>query len=314
MSELSSTLSFLEKTSFTKDIGENEQTDSHIINSNQDCFFDIQKFGQELYLKSEEKNRSRANRANQNITGYDIAHNCIRQVLFKLRNTPIQNYADAWLPIFMRTEVGTAVHNFIQSNTEQFTETEINLKVPSIRFYGKIDYLINDSVLGEIKTCTYSDYASVLRKQQPREKDFLQAFCYHYILKNFLQEIQNPEVILPEGAGLKPKLRQYNIQKLQFIYVAHDIISSQAESYAEMLECVKTVKKNLNSKKNPFFFITSIVVDLDDELIENFHNLISEKFQHILYFEKTKTLPNKDNKFINTKNCFFCPYKMVCKF
>ena len=135
MSELNSAIDFLEsaaeiKTPPTDNL---KQTKEDVSSTNDEhSFFDIQKFGQELYHISEKKNRKRAERPNQNITGYDICNNCIQQVLFKLRNTPIENYADSWLPIFMRTEVGSAVHNFIQNNTKQFTETEVNLKIPSI--------------------------------------------------------------------------------------------------------------------------------------------------------------------------------------
>ena len=51
--------------------------------------------------------------------------------------------------------------------------------------------------------------------------------------------------------------KKYNVDKLQFLYIAHDIVSSQAETYAEMLECVKSVKRSLDSRHNPFFFITT---------------------------------------------------------
>ena len=321
MSELNSTLEFLEsaaeiKTPPTDSIPESHLTDT--IKKTNDLstehqYFDIQAFGQELYHISEEKNKKRAERPNQNITGYDIAHNCIQQVLFKLRNTPIENYADSWLPIFMRTEVGSAVHNFIQNNTKQFTETEVNLKVPSIGFYGKIDYMVGSNVLGEIKTCTYEDYKMVLRKQQPREKDFLQAYTYRYMLQNHLDEILSNDVKIHYNMGEKPKLSEYNVDKLQFLYIAHDIISSQAETYAEMLECVKSVKKSLDSRHNPFFFITTIIVDLDDETCKKMDEFVSGKFEDIHYYMKTETNPDDSSRYVNKKNCYFCPYKSVCK-
>jgi len=134
LSELNATIEFLEDS-----VEENIETEEIIIEKpkiiTESIPFDIKKFRDELEIISRKKNQQRAERPNQNITGYDIAHNCIMQVLFKLRNTPIKNYADIWLPIFMRTELGNAVHRFIQDNTKQFTEVELNLKVPSIRFY-----------------------------------------------------------------------------------------------------------------------------------------------------------------------------------
>lgn len=314
MSELNSTINFLEGTDYIIDPPKDEYDgyiEDEIPSEVSTRVFNIQDFGQELYKKSETRNRIRAERPNQNITGYDIAHNCIQQVLYKLRNTPIQNYADSWLPIFMRTEIGSAVHNFIQGNTKQFTEVEVNLKVPSLRFYGKIDYLIGSDVLGEIKTCTYEDYMGVIRKKQPREKDFLQAFTYQYVLSKYLPEVKTAEV--KKSYGEKPKLDTYNIKKIQFLYISHDLISSQVETYTEMMERIRTLKQNLDSKKNPFFFITSVVVDLDDELVHKFHEFIEGKFDDIHHYLKMETNPAEGARYINTKNCFFCPYKTICK-
>ena len=312
MSELNSTIDFLESAAEIEtpptdnlELVSEEKKDSEFN------FFNIQQFGQELYNKSETRNRERAMRLTQNITGYDIAHNCLQQVLFKLRNTPLKNYADSWLPIFMRTEVGSAVHNFIQNNTSQFTETELNLKVPSIGFYGKIDYMIGDNVLGEIKTCTYSDYKWIIRHQKPREKDFLQAFTYHYVISNYIDEILDPSITIRSYMGLKPKLPKYNITKLQFLYIAHDIISSHAETYTEMMEIIQTVKKNLNSKNNPFFFMTSVVVDLDEDLINKTYEYIRGKFDDIHHYMQTRTNPTEENQYIKN-DCFFCPYRQVC--
>ena len=314
MSDLNSTIEFLEEGCEIQ----NPPTDSWVLPAektieevdNNISLFDIQEFGRELYEKSAKKNKARALRPNQNITGYDIAHSCIQSVLFKLRNTPIRNYADSWLPIFMRTEVGSAVHNFIQGNTKQFSETEVNLRVPSIGFYGKIDYLVGNSVLGEIKTCTYEDYRSILNKQQPRDKDFLQAFTYYYILKNHLAEAREAEV--SKRCGEKPHLEAYDIQRLQFLYISHDLISSQAESYSEMMEAVRQLKRNLDSKKNPFFFITSVVVDLTPEIEEKYFDFIRGKFEDIHTYMRTSTNPTEGSRYL-TQDCFFCPYKSICE-
>lgn len=313
MSELTSAIDFLETSDEIIEneiVEENDETPEKEQDI-EDTVFDIQKFGRELYSKSEMKNKERLSRPSQNITGYDIAHNCIMQVLFKLRNTPIKNYADSWLPIFMRTEVGSAVHNFIQGNTSQFTETEVNLKIPSIGFYGKIDYMIGGGVLGEIKTCTYSDYKTIVNQQKPREKDFLQAFTYYYMLKNYLDEARSVEIY--HGMGDKPRLDRYDVRKMQFLYIAHDIISSQAESYSEMMEYVKIVKQNLNSRKNSFFFITSLVIDITDEMDKQYSEYIRNKLDDIHHYMKTCMDPTKESRFVNTKNCFFCPYKEICK-
>lgn len=314
MSELNSALTFLED-SAKIEVEKNKiiyEKEINSINLNT-APFDIQKFGEELAIKSGIKNKQRADRPNQNITGYDIAHNCIGQVIFKLRNTPIKNYVDAWLPIYMRTELGNAVHNFIQTNTKQFTEVELNLKVPSVGFYGKIDYTIGDNIIGEIKSCTYSDYATIIRKQAPRTKDYLQIMTYQYILETYLDEIQQDDVIIHNGMGDKPKLKNYDIKQLQFIYVAHDMVSSNAESYAAMVELAKSVKTSLNSKRNPFFFITTLIIDLTDEIKENCHKWISEKINDVHHYMKTDTFPKKTARYVDHNGCYFCPYKYVCK-
>ena len=308
MSDLNSTINFLES---VEEIKNPPMDEIKVNNSDEFHFFDIGKFSQELFEKSDFENKKRAMRPVQNITGYDIAVNCIQNVLFKLRNTPLENYANSWLPIFMRTEIGTGVHNFIQKNTKQFTETEVNLKVPSIRFYGKIDYLINNNILGEIKTMTYEDYRKCVKDQTPREKDFLQAYCYKYILTKYIDEIKSDDTKVAKFMGEKPKLDNYNIQKLQFLYIAHDIIASECGSYAEMLQSMRNLKKNLSSKNNPFFFITSIVVDLNEKICKEFDEFIENKIADIHYYLETNTNP-KDNSRYVIKSCYFCPYKEIC--
>lgn len=95
MSELNSTIEFLENSEVIINPPTDDfETPIESVPDEEIRVFDIQEFGQELYRKSEIKNRARAQKENQNITGYDIAHNCIQQVLFKLRNTPLENYAD----------------------------------------------------------------------------------------------------------------------------------------------------------------------------------------------------------------------------
>ena len=317
MSELTAVLDFLSSSSEIKtDVATSIEEVTEIINEKTEIIspFDIQKFGQELEKFSGQRNVERASRAHQNITGYDIAHNCIAQVLFKLRNTPVPNMSDPWLPIFMRVELGNAVHSFIQTNTAQFTETELNLKVPSIGFYGKIDFMCGPNILGEIKSCTYTDYAKVIRTKQPREKDFLQAMCYQYIISNFIDEIKSDDVKIYHGMGEKPKHDKYDIKQLQFIYVAHDIMSSDLESMSEIQNSVKQTKKILDSKKNPFFFITTLLIDLDEETRKQCDDWISGKFDDIHYYMKTNTDPKQDARYLNRTGCFFCAYESICKY
>lgn len=308
MSELNSALDFLNEV--TKESEEQNNTKEEIIT--QSSPFDIQLFENELHESSFKKNKTRAERPNQNITGYDICHNCIQQVLFKLRNTPIPNYSDIWLPIHMRTELGNAVHSFLQTNTKQFTETELNLKVPSIGFYGKIDYAIGDKILGEIKSVPYNEYAGIVKNQKPRDKDYLQLMTYSYIISNYLDEIKSSSVRVPKFMGLKPQLKKYTPEKIQFIYVAHDVISSaETESFTTTKKRIMDFKKTLNSKNNPFFFITTLLIDLSDEQKEKTYTWISDKFDAIHKYMKENSNPTANSKFV-THDCFFCPYTDIC--
>ena len=145
MSELNSALDFLHDNSFSEKEKIDQVTENiekNVIEHNQP--FNVQLFEEELFKQSYDKNKKHSERLTQNITGYDICHNCIQNVLYKLRNTPVPSYADVWLPVKLRTTLGNAAHEFLQKNTKQFTETELNLKVPSIGFYGKIDFSIGN--------------------------------------------------------------------------------------------------------------------------------------------------------------------------
>ena len=177
---------------------------------------------------------------------------------------------------------------------------------------GKIDSLLGSNILCEIKSCTYEDYRKIIRTQQPREKDLLQAMTYQYILTNYLEEIQSEKVTLPYG-GDKPKLEKYDIKQIQFIYVAHDVVASDAESYAEIVELMRSTKKLLQSKNNQFFFITSLLVDIDDELRDHCNDFVKKKIADILKYMKAKNSPTKKSRFVNFNNCYFCPYREICE-
>ena len=177
--------------------------------------FNIDTFNQELFERSSVKNQLYRD-AVQNISAYDISSGCIRDIFYKLTNTPVESFADKWLPILMRSTIGTAIHDFIQSNTDQFTEREVSLKVPSIRFSGRLDNLIGPNILVEIKSCTYSDYEKIIRTRKPRVSDFYQTMVYKYILEKHLAEARDPNIKIRKGTS-KPKFEKYDIQTIQFI-------------------------------------------------------------------------------------------------
>lgn len=271
--------------------------------------FDVNDFVDDLAVKSEKRNQ-RAQYYSNNINSYDIASNCIRQVLFKILNYPVQSYRDVWLPVMMRANLGNAVHEFIQDNASVFTESEVALRIPSQRLSVRLDNLINNNVLVEIKSCTYTDYAKILRTQRPRDPDFYQVMLYRYLLHNHLEEArQQPK----KKRGTLPKLDKYNIDTVQIIYAAHDLISSETKSVSEAVKHASEVKKVLNSKHNKFFYITALTLDFSVIDTAPYEEYIVEKLNTINHYLNTNTIPPMDNKFVKANGCFFCLYKDVCK-
>jgi len=273
--------------------------------------FNIDVFIRELFEKSEQKNQLYHEVA-QNINAYDIASGCIRNIFYKLTNTPVESFADKWLPILLRSTIGTAIHEFIQSNTNQFTEGEVSLKIPSIRFSGRLDNLIGPNILIEIKSCTYSDYEKIIRTRKPRISDFCQAIVYKYILEKYINEARDPSIQIRKGTN-KPKLENYDIQTIQFIYVAHDVTATDVDSFSEVLNRIKNLKKLLNSKSNSFFFITTLVIDTTNDITDKYLEYVENKIKYINYYVDNQILPPAEDPFIDKSACFFCLYSRgVC--
>jgi len=273
-----------------------------------DCLFNLDHFLKDLETKSEYKNKAYSMNANS-ISSYDISSNCIREVIFKILNYPVESFKDVWLPVVMRAFLGNAVHDFIQSTSTCFTESEVSLKVPSIRTSCRIDNLINDNVLVEIKSCTYDDYSKIISSSKPRESDFNQTLFFRWLLHNHLDEAKAQP--LNTLRSNPPKLDKYHIRYIQYIYVAHDIVSSDVSSMSQALSLVTQMKKLLNSKKNKFFFITALTLDLQNIDISQQELNLVDKLNTINYCLNNNVIPNKNNKFVKD-SCFFCLYKSVC--
>jgi len=273
--------------------------------------FNIDSFIKELYDKSFIKNQLYRETV-QNINAYDVSSGCIREIVYKLNNTPVESFADKWLPILMRSIIGTSIHEFIQNNTSQFTEREVSLKIPSKRFSGRLDNLIGQNILVEIKSCSYSDYKKIITTKKPRVNDFYQTMVYKYIIENHLEEARDLSIPIREGT-FKPRFDSYDIQTVQFIYVAHDVTATDVDSFAEILERIKDLKRVLNSKSNSFFFITTMVIDVTNGVATPYINYIKNKLDVINYYLDTKTLPGADDPYIEKSKCFFCLYRNLCE-
>ena len=181
-----------------------------VENSNQNSkLFCVQEFINTIKVKSSEKNINYIENS-ENMNAYDIAHQCIRIPYFRIKKYPVANYENSWLPIEFRARFGNAAHDMLQDYSTTFTETEACLKVPSLKLSVRLDAVINNDVVVEIKSCAYADYAKIISSKKPRIHDFQQAILYKYLLENHLDEIKQQK---PTRSGSIPKLDKYDIKK-----------------------------------------------------------------------------------------------------
>jgi len=271
--------------------------------------FSIENFTSKLKKKSHQTNKSYHNNS-YNINAYDISSQCARIPFFRIKDYPVKDYSSSWLPLAMRGHIGNSVHDFLQSVDDVFSEIEVCLKIPSLQISVRADALINDDVLVEIKSCTYADYDSIIKSNAPRNSDFYQAVFYKHLLENHLEEIKQQQ---PSRNGALPKFDQYNIKYIQLIYVCHELISSDSSTLNEDLKFSKELKKKLDSRRNPFWFITTLSVDLSKINIKIYENYLLEKYNTIKTAIDSNVIIPMDNKFIDTKGCYFCVYKQTCE-
>ncbi|MBK7107461.1 MAG: hypothetical protein IPH62_19515 [Ignavibacteriae bacterium] len=291
-----------------------EEMDS--ININNDIkkpltVFDVNSFIRELKLKSASDNRY-FHDSSERFNAYDLAHNCIRSVLFRIFKYPLKDYSDSWLPVKLRTRLGTACHEFVQSSSI-FTEQETYLRILSENISVKLDCLINNNVLVEIKSCNYTDYSQIIKTNLPRTKDLFQSILYKHLLETHLDEAK--EQVYTERESRKynhPKLDKYKIEQLQFIYICHELVSAETESIEEDIEFSKRLKKFLKSRNNKFWFIKTIELDLSKFNIVNMERAMVDKLNELNKYRKLKQIPEMTNKYVDKKACFFCLFKEIC--
>jgi len=276
--------------------------------SSQVQLFNVNTFKELLKEKSSHKNKSYQH-ASENISAYDL-FSCIRIPYFRINSFPVEDYSNNWLPIEMRAALGSAAHDFIQDVPGVFTETEVCLKSPSLRLSIRLDALINHNVLVEIKSCGYSDYSKIISSNKPRVKDFYQTMVYKYLLENYLDEIKQQK---PSRNGSLPALDSYDIQYVQFIYVCHELVSADCNSLSEALLLSKALKKQLESKRNPFWFIKVLTIDLNKINHLSYIEYVDDKIKEINKHLSETTVPPLTNKYIDEKDCYFCLYNKICK-
>lgn len=270
--------------------------------------FTIDNFISQLKKHSHNSNKSYHN-ASVNINAYDIAKQCARVPYFRINNFPVEDYSSSWLPLSMRGVIGSACHDFLQSVDGVFSELEVCMKIPSMQISVRADGLINHDTVVEIKSCNYADYDKVLKTNTPRSADFFQAVFYKYLLENHLDEIKQQK---PTRNGTLPKRDKYDIRYIQMIYLCHELIASDSETISADIKFSKDLKKKLDSKKNRFWFLTSLTIDLTTFDIQPYIDYILEKYNTIKTSLDTKVMIPMDNKYIDSKECFFCVYKNIC--
>lgn len=286
----------------------NSQEHEEIRNKTE--LFNINNFKQDLIDKSSEKNKEFIEYS-ERFNAYDVAHFCIRTPIFRILKYDIADYSDNWLPVKMRGIIGNACHDFIQSTSSTFTETEVYLRVPSLNISVKIDCLIGDSILVEIKSCSYADYAKILKTNNARQDDFYQALLYKYLLENYTTESRQQQ--LEKNKYHLPKLDSYNIKTIQMIYVCHELFSSNSVSLDEAVNDSKTLKKQLNSKYNYMWFIKPLNYDLVKHDYSSHINILKDKIFELNKYLNQKQIPPMTHKYVNTNKCFFCLYSKICK-
>jgi CRISPR/Cas system-associated exonuclease Cas4 (RecB family) len=269
--------------------------------------FSVDNFKRTLRQKTAAKNKNYQDYSST-INAYDC-FSCIRIPYFRINSIPVNDYSSTFLPVEMRATLGKAVHDFIQEVEGNFTETEVCLKVPELKLSIRLDGLIGSNVLCEIKSCGYSDYEKILKGLTPRNKDFYQTIVYKYLLENYLDIVKQQK---PSRSGSVPSLDKYNIQYIQFIYVCHELLTAESNTIGESVEYAKALKRQLESKRNPFWFIKVLTVDLSQHNIQPYMTYIESKIKEINYFLDHKTPPPLDNQYIDKKDCYFCLYNKVC--
>lgn len=275
--------------------------------------FETRAFKELVRQDSISRNKSYASNS-VNIGGYDIAHNCMKTTLFRMLGFQPTNYANSWLPLGFRAALGTATHNYIQdlSLGKIFTECEVCLKVPSKRISMRLDALINDETLVEIKSCSYTDYKKILTSNKPRLGDLHQAIFYRWLLQNHLEEMKKQE---PTRGGIRPTLNDYsNIKYIQMIYICHELISAESDTMRDAIKYATSIRKLAKKESgiSDFWFIAPLAISTQSFDIKSHENYLVNKLEELLKYLELKQLPPDDHPYVDNTKCFFCQFKDQC--
>jgi len=278
--------------------------------------FDVGDFRALVKRKSHTKNKTYAAGSIGKISGYSIGHDCIRTTIYKMLGQELSDYSNSWLPLGFRAALGTSVHNYLQdlADGELFSECELTLKVPSKLVSMRLDAMINDDTIVEIKSCSYADYSKIMKTRSPRTGDFYQVVFYRWLLQHHLAEIKQQK---PTHGGKLPSLPNYDkVRYIQMIYVCHELIAGDDnESMAEAVKFgtnLRRYAKKENPGPNDFWFILPLTIDTEQIDITKYEDYLTGKLESILEHYNAKRLPDMSNEYVDTSKCFFCGYKSLC--
>jgi len=81
-------------------------------------------------------------------------------------------------------------------------------------------------------------------------------------------------------------------------------MATDVESFGEILNKIKELKRLLNSKSNSFFFMTTLVIDTINDVAEKYLEYVENKIKYINYYIDNNIIPPADDPFIDKSACF----------
>jgi len=178
------------------------------------------------------------------------AGDCSNLILFRLKGTePDHNKVgrNQFLPLM--AHVGNAIHSFLQKNYG-FASTELPRNSDTYRIHCRVDALLDDDVIVEIKSVTD---ARILR-----EKDIMQVTANYLVLKEHGYNIRAGQLVYV--ARSLTRIETYEIPLDDLIKYAHALVSkidhifecavkkTETAKYLDFKQCVYCDYSNLCSK------------------------------------------------------------------
>jgi len=72
-------------------------------------------------------------------------------------------------------------------------------------------------------------------------------------------------------------------------------MATDVESFGEILNKIKELKRLLNSKSNSFFFMTTLVIDTINDVAAKYLEYVENKIKYINYYIDNNIIPPADD-------------------